>query len=67
MINKTRRNQGSGGVYTITATAFDNMEDFEDLIKETYESIDKWASPSIMRNIGLDGNLKVEIKYYGLD
>lgn len=67
MITKERFNRGSGGVYKLSMSAGDNEAEFEELVTSTMNSIDPWASPSILRMVGNDGVLRVEIKYYGMD
>ena len=67
MITKERFNRGSGGVYKLTMSVGDSEEEFNALVKSTYEDIDPWASPSITRHTDNQGRAVAEIKYYGLD
>lgn len=67
MITIKRLNQGSGGIYIIRAAYGDDLEAFDKLVTDTYESIDKYQSPSITRYLEDTGNTVAKIKYFGLD
>jgi hypothetical protein len=67
MITIKRLNKGSGGVYIIKAAHDDDLAAYDKLIKETYESIDRYQSPSISRTVDNDGIAIARITYWGLD
>lgn len=67
MITKERRNRGTGGVWTLTMTHGGDEAEFSRQVKEVFDSIDYYASPSISRWVKDDGTAVAEITYYGLD
>jgi hypothetical protein len=67
MITINQINVGSGGVYIIKAAVGDDIEAFEKLVTDTYNSIDFYQSPSIMRFLEDSGSTVAKIKYFGLD
>lgn len=58
------RNQGSGGVYYVTGS---NHEEVREKAHELKNEIDFMRSPYMVERIEPNGDLYVEIKYYGLD
>jgi hypothetical protein len=66
MTEVTRRNKGTGGVYTIIG---DTLEEVSECAKQVKGEIDPWASPSItlFKVANSKGQYVAEITYYGLD
>jgi hypothetical protein len=62
-VTVSRRNQGSGGVYTIVG---DTLEEVAECASEVKGEIDPWASPSVT-HYEAQGKYVAEVKYYGLD
>lgn len=60
----SHRNQGSGGVYTITG---DTLEEVEACASEKVSDIDRYRSPMITHYVAQGEKYVAEIKYYGLD
>lgn len=66
MTEVTRRNKGTGGVYTIIG---DTLEEVMECANTVKGEIDPWAMPSItLFNVANSkGQYVAEITYYGLD
>lgn len=62
-VTVTRRNQGTGGVYTIVG---DTLEEVAECATELKGEIDPYRSPSVMHYVAQDKYV-AEVKYYGLD
>ena len=59
--------KSAGGIYVIKATDPADFEALDLEIKRVYDSIDRWAMPSISRSINEAGGATVKINYWGLD
>lgn len=62
-VTVTRRNKGTGGIYTIIG---DTLEEVAECANEVKGEIDPWASPSVTHYMAHDKYV-AEVKYYGLD
>lgn len=62
-VTVSRRNQGTGGVYTIVG---DTLEEVAECASEIKGEIDMMASPSVTHYMAHDKYV-AEVKYWGLD
>lgn len=67
MINTIHKPLSSGGVYFVISTEpSDNCQEYSEAIKQCFDSIDKYRSPTIVHTVNNLGHSVAKIKYYNL-
>jgi hypothetical protein len=66
MITKQFFNKGSGGLWRLTAP-MDMADELEAEAQTLRKSLDPWSSPTIDNRGEKDGQLFIDVKYYGMD